>query len=147
MLVIGIGSLIMTDDGIGTRVSEVLKNRLQEQDIDVLVGETDYRYCFDEIRADDFLVILDAVMPGKDPGSMTITPLCEALNNRAKLQTQHDFCLFDAISLYYPGIKGVFIGIEAAVIDFGFELSKPLEACFGKICEKVQNALAGIKEA
>ena len=75
MLVIGIGSLIMTDDGIGTRIAEALKNRLQEQDIDVLVGETDYQYCFDEIRADDFLVILDAVMPGKDPGQYYDNPI------------------------------------------------------------------------
>jgi hydrogenase maturation protease len=143
VLVIGIGSLLMTDDGIGTRVAEALRNRLQDQGITVLAGETDYRYCFEEICTDDFLVILDAVIPDKEPGSMTLTPLRTATNNRAKLQTQHDFSLFDAIALHYPDIKGTLIGIEAAVIDFGFELSKPLEACFGKICEKVLNALVG----
>ena len=147
MLVIGIGSLIMTDDGIGTRLAEALKGRLQDQGIDVLVGETDCRYCFDEIRPDDFLVILDAVMPAREPGSITITPLCDALNDRAKLQTQHDFSLFDAIALHYPEMKGAFIGIEAAVIAFGVELSEPLEASFGKLCETVLNVLVGMKGA
>jgi hydrogenase maturation protease len=146
MLVIGIGSLIMKDDGIGTRIAETLKSQLQEQDIYVLIGETDFRYCFDEIQSDDFLVILDAVMPGNEPGSITITPLCDALNDRAKLHAQHDFSLFDAIYLHYPDMKGAFIGIETAAIEFGFELSERLEACFDKICGNVLNVLIGMKE-
>ena len=86
-------------------------------------------------------------MPGKEPGSITITPLLDALNDRAKQQTQHEFSLFDAISLHYPDMKGAFIGIEAAVVELGFELSEPLEACFDKTCKNVLNMLVRMKEA
>ena len=44
-------------------------------------------------------------------------------------------------------MKGVFVGIEAVVIDFGIKLSEPLEECFGKICEKILNVLIGMKGA
>jgi hydrogenase maturation protease len=147
ILVIGIGSLIMTDDSLGTRVAEAVQGRLREQDIRVLAGETDYDFCFGEIRPEDFLVILDAVMLGREPGSIEVIPLSDALSGRAGLQTQHDFSLFDAISLHYPEMRGAFIGIEAAELGFGFDLSQALEAKFDGIVEQVFQAVLDMEEA
>lgn len=146
MLVIGIGSLIMMDDGIGARVADAIQRKLQEHCITVLIGETDVQYCLNEIRVDDFLVILDAVMQGKEPGSIEIISLCDAMESHVKLHSQHDYSLIDAISLHFPNMKGYFIGIETAEIRFGFELSDVLGKKFDDICQHVLNAVIKMKE-
>lgn len=137
----------MTDDGIGTRIAEALKNKLIENDIRTIAGETDYEYCFNEISPDDFLIIIDAMSQGKKPGEIEVIPVIDALNERVRIHTQHDFSLFDSISMNYPNIKGYLIGIEAVEIGFGFELSPPLILIFDKLCEDVLNAILKLKEA
>jgi hydrogenase maturation protease len=121
---IGIGSLIMTDDGIGARVADTIKSKLQEHGITVLVGETDVQYCLDEIRQDDFLVIIDSMAQGKPPGSIEIISLRDAVKSHGKLHAQHDYSLIDAIALNYPEIQGHLIGIEVRRSDLALSSAK-----------------------
>lgn len=146
ILVIGIGSIIMKDDGIGSKVVEANQKILQENNIDALVGETDFQSCFDEINPNDFLIIIDAMSLEKKPGSIEIMDLSDALRNRGKLHTQHEFSLFDLIELHYPDMQGYLIGIEAYEIDFGFDLSDVLSQRFDQICKEVLNEILKIKE-
>lgn len=146
ILVIGIGSLIMRDDGIGSKVVEAIRYNLSTRGIDSLVGETDFQCCFDEIKTGDYLVIIDAMAQGKEPGSIDVMLLSEALKRRQKLRTQHEFSLLDLIELHYPKIQGCFIGIEIAEIGFDFELSKPLQKSFENICMFVLTKVLNIKE-
>lgn len=146
VLVIGIGSLVMRDDGIGSRVVEALESSLRENGISSLVGETDFHCCFNEIKPDDFVIIIDAIAQGKDPGSIDVMLLGDALKDRVKLRTQHEFSLLDLIELHAPKTQGCFIGIEAAEIGFGFELSKPLKESFEQICAAVLDTALKIKE-
>ncbi len=146
VLVIGIGSLVMSDDGIGSRVVEVIQGRLGEHDISAFVGETDFHCCFDEIRPDDLVIIIDAIASGEEPGNIEVMLLSDALKGLGKPQTQHEFSLFDLIKLHAPRTRGFFIGIEAAEIGFGFELSAPLKERFERICEDVLTAVINIKE-
>ena len=146
ILVIGIGSLVMRDDGIGARVVRTIENELQKQDIASFVGETDFQCCFDQIKQDDFVIIIDAMIQGKEPGNIDVMLLSDALKNRGKLRTQHEFSLFDLIDLHNPEAQGYFVGIEAAEIGFGFELSKSLKEHFKQICADVLNIVLNIKE-
>lgn len=136
----------MRDDGIGSRVVETIESDLQKNDIAPFAGETDFQCCFDEIKPDDFVIIIDAMSQGKEPGNIDVMPLSDALKNRDKLRTQHEFSLFDLIDLHYPEVQGYFVGIEAAEIGFGFELSKSLREHFKQICADVLNIVLNIKE-
>jgi hydrogenase maturation protease len=147
MLVIGVGSVLMTDDGIGVLVADALRGMLRVQDVAVLVGETDVRFCLEELRADDFLVILDAVMPGSKPGRVTVTPLRDVIKAAAGPQAQHDYSLADAVAENYPDMAGCLIGIEASVIGFGLELSPALRERFDQICDGVLRTILELREA
>lgn len=146
ILVIGIGSLVMRDDGIGSRVVEAIESDLQKNDIAPFVGETDFQCCFDEIKPDDFVIIIDAMSQGREPGSLEVMLLSDALKNRCKFRTQHEFSLFDLIDLHNPKMPGYFIGIEAAEIGYGFELSRLLREHFKQICTDVLNVVLNIKK-
>lgn len=146
IVVIGIGSVIMRDDGIGSKVVKTIEDSLKTHNITSIVGETDFQCCFDEINKDDFLIIIDAMTQGKSPGSIEKMCLIDALKNRRKLRTQHEFSLLDLIEMHYPEIGGYFIGIEVAEIGFGFEFSDSLQKCYEQICKSVLNTILNIKE-
>lgn len=146
VLVIGIGSLVMRDDGIGSRVVEAIADSLWKHDISSYVGETDFQCCFDEIRPDDLVIIIDAMDQGKEPGSVDVMLLSDALKGRGKLRTQHEFSLFDLIELHAPRTPGYFIGIEAFEIGFGFDLSVPMKKRFKQICANIESTIINIKE-
>ncbi|MPM59554.1 hypothetical protein SDC9_106398 [bioreactor metagenome] len=146
VLVIGIGSLVMRDDGIGSRVVKAIADSLREHDISSLVGETDFQFCFDEIKPDDLVIIIDAMTQGKEPGDVDVMLLREALKDRGKLRTQHEFSLLDLIELHAPQTPGYFIGIEAAEIGFDFDLSAPLKERFEQICTDVLSTVINIRE-
>ncbi len=147
MLVIGIGSIIMTDDGIGVRIAYAIKDKLKEHGIAVIIGETDVQYCMDEMRPDDFLIVIDSMIQGIEPGSIEIVLLHDTAKSHGKLHSQHDFSLVDAILLNYPDIHGYLIGVEAAEIGFGFDLSDALRERFENICDNVLKAVVDMKEA
>lgn len=136
----------MRDDGIGVRVVKAIENDLQKHAIASFVGETDFQCCLDAINPDDLVIIVDAMSQEKEPGSMDITLLSDALKKRGKLRTQHEFSLFDLIDLHGPKTQGYFVGIEVAEIGFGFELSKSLRDHFEQICADVLNTVLNIKK-
>ena len=146
VLVIGIGSRMMRDDSIGVRVVEALRSSFCEHEIASLVGETDVQYCLDEMRPEDVLIIIDAMVLGKAPGHMEVMCLQDALQERGKLRCQHDCSLLDLIVLHAPKTHGYFIGIEAAEIDFGLELSASLREEYDSICNAVLREVLTIKE-
>lgn len=147
VLVIGIGSFIMKDDGIGVRVVAAIADSLGQHGIASLVGETDFQCCFDEIQPDDLLIIIDAMTQGKEAGYVDTMLLSDVLKTRSKLPAQHEFSLFDLIALHYPNMQGYLIGIEASQIDFGFDLSLPLQKRFDQISTTVLNKILKMKEA
>lgn len=147
VLVIGIGNVIMKDDGIGVKVVAAIENSLGEHGIASLAGETDFQCCFDEIQPDDFLIIIDAMAQGKETGSVGTMLLSDALKNRSTLRAQHEFSLFDLIALHYPNTQGYLIGIEVSELDFGFDLSLPLQKRFDQISITVLNTILKMKEA
>ena len=76
--VIGIGCLLMKDDGIGIRVAEIMKGELVKEDIETIIAETDFEYGLYAVQDGDFVIILDAIATGKKPGRITALPLEKA---------------------------------------------------------------------
>lgn len=141
MKLIAIGNIFMKDDSIGILAAEYLKDRFDERDIEIIIAETDYECCFDLIGDDDFIIILDSVYMGNEPGSIHVFKLSEALKTPVYNSSQHDMNIIDMMKLYKKEYRGYIIGIEAAEIDFGNELSPVLNEKFTEICLKTENLL------
>ncbi|MBP2031696.1 hydrogenase maturation protease [Clostridium algifaecis] len=116
----------MEDDGIGIKVAERIKGSLVRNNIEVIIGETDFQYCISLIENGDFVFILDAVCYNKSPGEITITNL-EEYKCKKKYYTQHSCNVIDLIKLYYKSIRGFVIGIEVGSVSFKLGLSQQLE--------------------
>jgi hydrogenase maturation protease len=143
---IAIGNRMMKDDGIAITVVEKMMDKLKEQDIEVIIGETDYQFCFYSLRDDHFTIILDAASSGGEPGSIHIYSLQEAIESYQKGYSQHDISLLDLIGFYSKPSKGYLIAIEVKDIDFGVGLSETLISKFDDICLEVENTIKKILE-
>lgn len=143
--VFGMGNRIMMDDSIAIRVAVQLTGWLEEQGVEVVIGETDSEICFHQIKEADFLILMDATRFNLVPGTLTQQQLSK-IKPRYKINSQHDMNLMDLLHRYGLKNKGVFIGIEVAVIGFGVDLSEELDTKFCLIVEKVRNLIKEILE-
>ncbi len=131
----------MTDDGIAIAILENLKNNLESMGIEVIIGETDFQFCFHQLTEDDFVIVLDAAYSGAVAGSVHSCELEEAITAYGETNSHHDVSVFDLIRLYSKPLKGYFIGIEVAEAGFGCELSEALKSIFNEICLEVEKII------
>lgn len=138
---IGIGNRLMMDDGIAIAVLKSLKSKLESMGIEVIIGETDFQFCFHQLKEDDFVIILDAAYSGAVVGNVHVCKLEEAIAAYGETNSQHDMSLFDLMRLYPKPLKGYFIGIEIAKAELGCELSEALKDMFNGICVEVEKII------
>ncbi|HOV26402.1 MAG TPA: hydrogenase maturation protease [Pseudobacteroides sp.] len=138
---IGIGNRLMMDDGIAIAVLENLKSNLETIGVKVIIGETDFQFCFHRLKENDFVIILDASHLGIQAGSIHVCKLEEAIAAYGETNSQHDMSIFDLLKLYSKPLKGYFIGIETAKAELGCELSEELKDIFNGICLEVEKII------
>ena len=141
---IGIGNRLMMDDGIAIAVLENLKNNLESMGIEVIIGESDFQFCFHQLKEDDFVIILDAAYSGTVVGNIHTYKLQEAIASYGETNSQHDMSVFDLMRLYSKPLKGYLIGIEIAEAEFGYELSETLKGKFNDICLEIERIICEI---
>jgi hydrogenase maturation protease len=70
-VVLGIGNMLMTDEGIGVRVIEEIERRFRmPPGIEVIDGGTSGMELLDALDDLDHLIVVDAVRSGDPPGSL-----------------------------------------------------------------------------
>ncbi len=137
--IIGIGNILLCDDGIGVRVVEAMKKNflgINEQ-VAVMAGETDFYYCLDNIYSGDFIILIDSTYLGIEPGTITVLTLNECDKYVDDFTTEHGDNLVDILRREHREINGYLIGIEAERIGFSLELSSVLQDKFQEICLRV----------
>ncbi|WP_134704422.1 hydrogenase maturation protease [Ammoniphilus sp. YIM 78166] len=138
ILVLGLGNRLMMDDGVGVDIVEAL---MAEDPIDsrveYLVGETDLDYCLDAIENRKFVIIIDAVLTGLQPGEVSVLSLSEMAPNKPGLSLHHLHFLYLLHTLDLQK-KGVLVGIEPFNIDFYFGLSEAMKLRFECLLHEVR---------
>lgn len=123
---VAIGNVLMKDDGIAVAVTRQIEEELKEKGIVVIYGETDFEYCISKVQKDDFLIVVDAALTGKMPGTVTAIPLSK-FPIQKRQYSQHSYHFLDLLKLYYPQADGVILTIEISEIAFESGLSTFLQ--------------------
>jgi hydrogenase maturation protease len=107
----------------------------------LVIGEADTDYCLDIISSSDYLIVVDAVIAGKEPGTVSIYPINENIVTRKWRLSLHNQHLFNELGRRSKYINGHIIGIEPFDIDYNLVLSPALKNAFPSILKKVKNHL------
>lgn len=135
--VIALGNRLMMDDKIALLVSEYLLKVFTDNNIEVIIGETDVDYCMSKLNLEDEFYIIDSTCFGNVAGTITTSPLRD-IKKAYKYQKQtHSLNLLDLINIYNIDVKGYFIGIEIQSIQIGYDISDELQINFQSICSEI----------
>lgn len=139
--IIALGNRLMMDDGIAIRIVEELSEWLEKNNFKVFIGETDAYSCADYINKGDFLILIDALYLGEEPGTVSVFSLEDIIDGYKRSTSMHDLSLIKLLALENKIVEGYFIGIEVACVDFGIELSNQLQLKFNNIKENIKKEI------
>lgn len=146
ILVLGLGNILLSDEGVGVRVVE----RLQEkygfpEGVQALDGGVRGLALLPYLEGVKRLLIVDAVAAGKEPGSLTRlegdeVPALLSLKVSPHQEGLDDLLMAARLTDLYPE-EVVLWGVEPAVMEAGLELSPPVAAQVDELVEKVVEEL------
>lgn len=140
IVVIGVGNLLLKDEGIGIHAVQALQEQELPADVKLVDGGTSPDLIA-YTRAGDKLIIVDAAKAGGEPGTIYRFKPQDLADERASLASAHEMGVVENLKLM--SLAGnepkeiVIIGIEPGEIEFGTELSPGLQQKLPQIVEVV----------
>jgi hydrogenase maturation protease len=142
-LILGIGNLLLCDEGVGVHVARALAQRELPANVSVVEAGTAFLDVLPEIEKADRIVLVDAMEGGSAPGSVYRVPF-DQCRHPGVLASLHGFdmsrVLFMAGNDRAPEVT-VF-GIEPARIEWGTELSPAVQRVMPAVQEAILSEVA-----
>jgi hydrogenase maturation protease len=139
ILVLGLGNLLLADEGIGVQAAQALMQ--MEMPLGVTVRDTGTAIldAIPDLEIADFVIVIDAVKADGTPGSVYRIPFADMVRPEI-IGSMHGFDLSRVLALTprktVPEV--LVIGIEPAVIDWSLELSPPVAAALPVVIDQVK---------
>lgn len=149
ILVLGIGNVLLTDEGIGVRALNELERRYSfPENVELLDGGTAGIELLRHIRNRDYLIIIDAMKFNQAPGTVSRV---EGNDVPAAFRTRispHQLGLSDLLAAAM--LTGelpenlVLFGVEPESLDIGLNLTDTVEASVEKLTGAIIDELRSI---
>jgi hydrogenase maturation protease len=142
VVVLGLGNLLLKDEGIGIHVTRELQKQNLPQNVEIVDGGTASLDALNLTCGAAKLIIIDAVRCGKKPGTLYRLRNKELHQSlKEKKLSLHQFSLVEALGIHKKlgslPKEIVFIGIEPAQIEWSLEVSSCLKEKIPQIIELV----------
>ena len=145
ILVLGVGNLLLKDEGVGVHVVRKLQALSLPDNVEVMDGGTLGFDLIFEMQGRKKVIIIDAVKADQKPGTLYRFSGEDVEHFPKTRLSVHDFDLSDVIhSAELVGGKPdevVFIGVEPKDMSAGLELSPEVEKKIPKIIELVMEEI------
>jgi hydrogenase maturation protease len=145
IIVLGIGNLLLSDEGVGVHVANELVKLPLPPEASVIEGGTDGFRLLNVITEADRLIVIDAVRGGGDPGSIYRFDIDEIDTVPSGFKTSvHQIGILEVIDL--SGLIGktphtTVIGVEPKSLEMSMELSPEIREKVPRIIELVLEEL------
>ncbi len=144
-VILGIGNVLLSDEGIGVHVANELMQRELPPEVSVVEGGTDGFRLLNVITEADRLIVVDAVRGGDKPGTIYRFDIEDVRNSPAGFKTSvHQIGILEVIDL--SGLIGktphtTVIGIEPKSLEMSLELTPEIMAKVPRVIELVLEEL------
>ncbi len=149
VVVLGVGNLLLTDEGVGVHLIQKLREMQLGEGIELVDGGTSLLDFIPQAEDVSKLIIVDAIKLGGKPGTTYKICVDDSLLKGAKgMISLHQLGVVETLAIAQKMGKlppTIIIGIEPKEISYGLELSPEVERETGKmvnlILEEVRNEI------
>jgi len=145
IVILGIGNMLLSDEGVGVHVANKLMGIDLPKGVSVVEGGTDGFRLLNVITHADRLIVVDAIKGGAAPGSIYRFNINEVKNCPSVFKTSvHQIGILEVIKV--SGLIGktprtTVIGIEPKSIEMGMELSPEIRENIPRIIKLILDEL------
>jgi hydrogenase maturation protease len=142
-LILGIGNLLLCDEGVGVHVARALQREQLPENVVTLDVGTAFLDALPEIELADRIIIVDAMQADHTPGTIYRVPFDDCVKPEC-IASLHGFDLSRVIFLAgrTSPPQAVVIGVEPARIDWGTELSPEIQEMITSVIEAIKTEIA-----
>lgn len=146
IVVLGVGNILLTDEGLGVHVVEDLKaNYTFTPQISLIDGGTMGMELLTYMRGMKKILLIDAVNGGEAPGTIYEFPHRELEQYFTDHISVHEVGMQDILRIRAiqenPLEDAIVIGVEPESLDVGFEPSTPVQKALPEVKERVLRVL------
>lgn len=146
VVVLGVGNIILADEGVGVRVVEALeRDYVLPEGVDVIDAGTSGMEMLDDMSHLDFLLVVDAIAAGKAPGELVKLSGAEVPVFFRRNLSPHGIGLSDVLaSLEFLGAEPketVILGVQPTSLDLSTELTPTIAARVPELVAQVVDEL------
>jgi hydrogenase maturation protease len=145
VLVLGLGNILLRDEGIGVRVAQAMQTMKLPFGVEALDGATAGLDLLDILADRRSVIVIDAIDGDYPPGTVVRLTPEELLPPNGAAVSLHGLGLVEVLRLAQRlGISPdevVILGIKPADLDYGLELSAELSRLLPRIIELVLNEI------
>ncbi len=141
-VILGVGNLLMADEGVGVRAIEALEaSRLLPKELRIIDGGTSTNELLGDLEDLELLVIVDAVVSRKPPGSIIYMEGHEIPSAFSNKLSPHQHGINDLLArlqlLGRAPARVVMFGVVPHRIELGLELSPVVAAAVPTVCGRI----------
>lgn len=141
ILILGIGNILLRDEGTGVRVVEYIQQNTLQNTIEVVDGGTAGADLIDIMADREKVIIIDAVQAGKPPGTVIRFNESELENIPKSILSLHDLGIAETLKMVEKincrPDEVIFFGIQPNDISPGLELSEEIAEVVPMVAEMV----------
>lgn len=145
ILVLGLGNLLLKDEGAGVVVVQKMKDMALPPDVEIMDGGTKGLDLLYYIEGRKKVVVIDAVRAGEPPGTMYRFTDKDIADKKGLFRSAHGIDFTDALRLseFFKNKPDevIFIGIEPESLDEGMELTPTIEKRIPALIQLVMKEL------
>jgi len=139
--VLGIGNELMSDEGIGVFAAKELQTRDLPDGVEVMEGGTDGFGLINIITDTDFLIVIDSLKGGSEPGTIYKFNVKEAPSCPDVFKTSiHQVGILEVLNLSEligKTPETIVFGVEPKTISMGMEISPEIKKKIPRLLELV----------
>jgi hydrogenase maturation protease len=146
-LILGIGNLILKDEGIGVHVVRALEGKNLPPEVDLIDGGTATVDLLSIIYESERIIVIDALKAGGEPGTIYRFLPEDLMGTSDRPLSLHQLGLLDVLGMSRQlggNAAVVIIGVEPKEISWGLELTEELQAAVPKVVKAVKKELRGL---
>jgi hydrogenase maturation protease len=140
VVIIGIGNLILQDEGIGVHAVRELGKLALPPHVEVIDGGTATIELLPVIRAAERIIVIDALKGGEEPGTIYRLSPEDLMVDAERLLSLHQVGLLEVLGMARQlggDAEVVIIGVEPKEIGWGMELTPAVAAKLPQVIEAV----------